>query len=297
MSVLTEAYAVPSRVIGVYRFLLHARGQRDTLDSLTRHLAPDSLGRRGERDGLGAEGGTGKEMVRKTVNECLAAKLLAEEGEALTLHPDLPEGARDPRRAELSLPLTLARLLITKQNDANHDLGLAIAWYLGLDVYAPPGNWPEVERILLDVGMKDALKLSDVRYHMLEDWLCYLGFAWTHDPGERRLVPDPTAHLRWRLPELFPGPAREPLPAVMARLAAVCPVFEEGLFRTRLRAGAGQAPNLLSTATALAWLRLRDEGTVELHHESDAPTLVLPDGDQTQLASHVTLVRAAEEGS
>jgi hypothetical protein len=42
------------------------------------------------------------------------------------------------------------------------------------------------------------------------------------------------------------------------------------------------------------WLRLRDEGAVELHHESDAATLLLPDGDQTEPVSHVTLVRGVE---
>ena len=293
MSVLTEAYAVPSRVLGVYRYLLHQRSQRDSLDSLTRHLAPDSLDRRRDRDGESTDKGAGKEMVRKTVNECVSAKLLVEDGDHLTFHPDLPEEARGPREGERRLPSTLTRLFFAKDNDDNHDLGLAIAWYLGLDAYAPPGSWPEVERILIDGGMKERLKLGDVRYHMLEDWLCYLGFAWKHAPGERRLVPDPTCHLRWMLPELFPGPDREPLPKVMSRLAELCPVFEGGLFRGRLGTRQDEEPNRLSTATALAWLRLQDEGIVKLDPESDAPTLVLPDGDRTQLASHVTLVRVA----
>src|SRR5207249_3172526 len=144
-----------SRVIGVYRYLLHARGQQESLESLTRHLAPDSLGLRGERDAEGSEEGAGQEMVRTTVNECLAAKLVAEEGGVLTLHPDLPGEARDALAEEEDLPLTLAKLLFAKEHDANHDLGLAIAWYLSLDAYAPPGSWHEVERIMIDTGMKE----------------------------------------------------------------------------------------------------------------------------------------------
>src|SRR4051812_4273872 len=117
MSVLTEAYAVPSRVLGVYRYLLHTRGQKESLESLTKHLAPDSLSRRGDREAAGADEGAGKEMVRKTVNECRGAKLLAQDEDTLTLHPELPEEARDPRTAEALVPLTLARLFFSAENE------------------------------------------------------------------------------------------------------------------------------------------------------------------------------------
>jgi hypothetical protein len=297
MSFLTVAYAVPSRVIGVYRFLLHARGQRESLESLGDHLAPKSLPLRGER-GADSEEGAGKDMVQKTVNECVTAGLLAHDGEDVCLHPNLSPKARDPRSGEAILPLTLAALCFSPTNDANHDLGLAIAWYLQLDVLRPPGSWPEVEQLLIQSGLDETLKLSDVRYHMLEDWLCYLGFGWAHVPGDRKLVPDPTVHLRCRLPELFPAsaPARQPFPMVAERLASLCPVFEGGAIRTRLGADGLEATKRLSNSTALAWLRLRDEGDIELHHESDAEVLILPDGDQSQPVSHVTIIRRGEEG-
>lgn len=294
MSVLTEAYAIPSRVVGVYRFVLHTRGQRESLESLTDHLAPKSLPVRGERV-AGGEDSAGKEMVRKSVNECLVAGLLSQDGDDLRLHPDLPREVRDPATGEAALPTALAKLFFAADNDANHDLGLAIAWYLSLDADAPPGTWPEVEKLLLDTGMKETLKLGDVRYHMLEDWLCYLGFGWTHVPSGRKLVPDPTAYIRRLLGCLFPTtlPDRQPLPAVMARLADACPVFEGGYLRSRVDAASDGATRL-SRATALAWMRLRDEGAVVLHHESDGQTLMLPDGDQAQPVSHVTVVRWGE---
>ena len=38
MSVLTEAYAVPSRLIGVYRYLLRCRGQKENADLINKLL-------------------------------------------------------------------------------------------------------------------------------------------------------------------------------------------------------------------------------------------------------------------
>jgi hypothetical protein len=140
------------------------------------------------------------------------------------------------------------------------------------------------------------LKLSDVRYHMLEDWLCYLGFGWTYSLGEKRLTPDPTGHLRSRLRSLLPGPARSrrPLGEVMALLAVSSPVFEGGFLRDQVSGTASDdGANRLSTSTALGLLRLRDEGFIELYHESDAATYLLPDGDQDQPFSHAALVQSA----
>ncbi len=306
MSLLTEAYAVPSVVRGVVRHVLHSRSQRASLDSLMTFLAPDAVethtrqlstaGRvlTSESDAE-AKKTTGKDRVRKTLNECLRMGLLTQEGEEITLAPCLPEEFRNPLTEDSWIPSAICGLIFDPSNESNHDLGLAIAWYLSLDAVAPPGTWPEVEKLLLDTGMKETLKLGDVRYHMLEDWLCYLGFGWTHVPSGRKLVPDPTAYIRRSLGGLFPStlPDRQPLPAVMARLADACPVFEGGSLRSRVDAASDGATRL-STATALAWMRLRDEGAVVLHHESDGQTLMLPDGDQAQPVSHVTVVRRRE---
>jgi len=296
VSVLKQAYAVPSRVIGVFRYLLHARGQREQRETLVKVLAPESLGRKADPQNQGDKEGAGRDMVEATVNECVAAGLLVDGDGGVTLCPDLPVQARDPKLGEPLLPLTLANLFFNTEREANHDLGLAIAWYLSLDAYSAPGNWAELEREMVSAGTKELLKLSDVRYHMLEDWLCYLGFGWTYSLGEKRLTPDPTNHLCARLNWLFPGPAqsKHSLGDVMSRLAVSSPVFEGGFLRDQVpRIENGGAANRLSTATALGLLRLRDEGYIGLYHESDAATYLLPDGDQDQLFSHAALVRSA----
>jgi hypothetical protein len=295
MSVLSEVYAVPSRLLGVFRYLLHARGQSESTDTLARILAPESLPRRADGASTGEEEGSGREMVRKTVNEAVAMGLLAEAEGEIRLHPGLPEDARDPEVAEGVFPVTLANLLFAKERSENHDFALALAWYLTQDACDAPGTWPDVDRALREQVGGDQLGMKTSNpYHMLEDWACYLGFAWTHALGDKTvLTPDPTAHLMLRLGELLPGKprVRHPFPEACSRLAQLCPVFEGGVFRAEVeRQWRPREQNQLSSVTALAWLRLRDEGYVELVHESDANTLILPDGDLSQTVSHVSML-------
>ncbi len=133
MSVITEAYAVPSRLIGVYRFLLRTKGRSETSDVIERTLSPESLVRTDDGEGQSEREGGGRDMVRKTVNECVAMGLLTESDGQVRLNPALPDSARNPATAEAMLPVTLARLFFVTERDANHDLGRQIAWYLAQD--------------------------------------------------------------------------------------------------------------------------------------------------------------------
>lgn len=78
----------------------------------------------------------------------------------------------------------------------------------------------------------------------------------------------------------------------MTRLAQVCPVFEGGFLRALIDKVLPREERRLSSTTALSWLRLRDEGVVDLSQESDALTLLLPDGDRIERYSHVKLLSA-----
>jgi hypothetical protein len=237
-------------------------------------------------------------MVRKTIGVGKAMRLFVEAEGVVRLHPELPPEAREPATGEATLPVTLARLCFVKDHPENHDFGLALAWYLTQDPYSAPGTWADVDRALRDQvgGDQLGMKISNP-YRMLEDWACYLGFAWTHAlSGKPVLTPDPTAHLRRRLHEVLPGKAgtRHPVGEATARLGQVCPVFEGGFLRAEVeRQWRAREENHLSGTTALAWLRLRDEGLVELRQESDAATVVLPDGDQAVPVSHLVLIPAA----
>lgn len=298
MSVLAQPYAVPSRVLGVYRHLLRSRGQRDAVDSLCRFLAPESLPRRGTT-AEGSEEGGGRDMVRETVNECVGMGLLARDGEeGVRLSPDLPPEGRKPESAEAVFPITLTSLFFARENQANHDLGVAIAWYLAQDAYDAPGNWPTVDEALRTQVGGDRLRITnDARYGNFEDWACFLGFAWTHTTREKTVMtPDPTLQLKLRLREVLPGKprVRHAVSEVVNRLAHLCPVLEGGFLRAEAEKYVpSREPQHLSAATALAWLRLRDEGYLDFSHESDANVYILPDGDRSVAVSHLALREAA----
>ncbi len=291
MSVLSEAYAVPSRVIGAYRYLLQARNRSESREALEAALAPESLRRAAAEEDR--EGG-GLKMAQATVRECLAMRLFEEDGGDVRLHPDLPETAREAG-GEQALPLLLSDLFFGPRRENNHDLGLVIAWYLTLDADDAPGTWDAVDKALRErVGGARFGVTNTTPYGMFEDWACYLGFAWKHalkvrDASRDAMTPDPTAQLRWRLPVLFQGRRNERhgLPELTARLGSACPVLEGGFLRQRVeeQVGAGE-PGSLSSATARAWLRLEEEGAVELVRESDAPALTLADGEDRRAVSH-----------
>jgi hypothetical protein len=299
VSVLSQPYAVPSRVLGIYRYLLRARGQHEAKEDLVALLAPDSLPRKtaAAEPGEEAEEGGGKDMVRKTLSECVAMGLLTETDGEVQVNPDLPKAARNQATAEQVLPLTLAALFFDQGRVANHDLGLAIAWYLCQDAYSAPHNWNTIDAYLREQVGGDRFGITNsTPYGMFEDWVCYLGFGWTHGLKDKSiLTPDPTEHLRRRLPELFGKPSVScSFVEITGRLGILCPVFEEGFLRKQVEAQlrpreAGQ----LSSATALAWLRLRDEGLVRLTRESDANLLVLPDGDRREAVSHAAWLKPA----
>lgn len=292
MSVLSEAYAVPSRVIGAYRYLLQARGQSEVRETLESVLAPESLRKAGGDDDR--EGG-GLKMAQATVRECIAMGLFAEEGDAVRIHPALAGSVQDG--SARSLPLLLSDLFFGPEREENHDLGLVIAWYLTLDADDAPGTWKTIDQALREKVGGDRFGVTNTTpYGMFEDWACYLGYAWKHadKAGGDAMTPDPTAQLRWRLPGLFQGRAgeRQGLQDLTARLAALCPVLEGGSLRRRVEQQLrGPEAGSLSSVTARAWLRLEEEGSVELVRESDASGLTLPDGEDRRFVTHVVWLR------
>lgn len=291
MSVLTDAnqYASSSRVRAVYRYLARAKDNREAREQLERRLSPESLVKGGDEDTAS------RAMIRGTINECLKMKLITGDGDDVTLNPDLPEEARRRPSGDASLPVLLAGLMMTTENDANANLCALVAWYLAQDAYAAPANWAEADVAIQRQGAAACLpEMNNARYSQFEDWICYLGFAWRHALGEKKvLTPDPTAYLRKSLAPFLEGERGRavPLGDFVKRLGASCPVFESGSFRNVVESALEprESDAHLSSCTSLALLRLKDEGIVELTTRGDAPVFVLPDGDRVQTYSHITL--------
>ena len=284
MSLLGQPYATPSRVRGVYRYLLHQGSSGEDKELLESILSPASLIGDGNRD-----------MIRGVINECLKMGLLTENGSRVAINKELPAAARDEATGDWLLPKTIAGLIFSRDHQENRELARAITWYLMQNVYDAPGNWEEVGTALKEqVGGNKFDITNDIRYGQFEDWIVYLGFAWKHD----RMIPDPTRYLRCQLPHIF-GRAgtRLLIGEVLERLAITAPVLEHGYLRRDVEASTtiGKLPTKdhLSTVTAFAWLRLEDDGYVSLEEQSDARVCILPQGEGTRRVSSITLLREA----
>lgn len=276
MSVLKTSLANPSRIQGIFKYLLHTKDQREKKEDLERILSPDKL----------VEGKSSpRPMFRDALNESLKCGLLIKEEDGLyiAINPDLPVNARNPKLGIQLLPSTLANLFFAANNEDEKDFGLNCAWYLTQDIYDAPGTWQEVEQRVSQQGVGDILKLSSDRlFDQLSDWMCYLGFAWSHTLKEgslkKILVPDPTVYIRRNLNQLFNGETGEKilLKDFIERLVINCPLFETGQLRETIEAKMSRQPNYLSTSTSFALFRLQDEGYIKLERESDADLLILP---------------------
>ncbi|MBA2747783.1 MAG: hypothetical protein H0U45_03350 [Tatlockia sp.] len=280
MSVLKTSLANPSRMQGLFRYLLYAKDQREKKEILEQVLSPDKL----------VEGKTSpRPMFRAALGESLKCRLLIEEDTYISINPNLPEEVRSVESGTQLLPNTLSNLFFASDNEDEKDFGYDCAWYLAQDIYDTSGTWQEIEEEVYEQEVGEFLKLSSDRlFDQVRDWMCYLGFAWSHkikdsNKTKRVLVPDPTVYIRRNLGLLFNKQTDEKMliNEFINRLAIKCPLFETGKFREAVEANIGLLPtNYLSKSTAFALFRLQDEGCIKLIRESDADLMLLPKANE-----------------
>ena len=284
MSLFENPSVSPSRLRGVYRFLLRAPDQREERERLGRLLMPEPM-----------LGGSGRATFDRTILEGCGMKLfeeVEEDGKTyVALHSGLPPETRDQERGEERLTDLFCDLLLDSENERNDELAHAIAWLLTRNPLDAAGEWDTARRALNQSGCDRVTGLSNAgRYRQLRYWVSFLGFAWQHEMDEQIiLVPDPTTLLRRSVERLFQEPGEwRSLPGVLRRLAEAFPVFEGGQYRDRIEELDGQREaQHLSRATAQAFLRLRDEGSIDLEERSDDPGMrIFPGSDGSQRFSH-----------
>lgn len=287
MSVFGNAEATPSRVAGVYRYLLRARGQRESKDTLERLMMPEPLLKKDDQERHP------RAMVRFALLEGVEMRLFQLDAEEYSVHPELPAAARAPGSAEARLGLTFSDLILNAENARNQDLAIVLSWYLSQEVGSAPGDWKSVERqVVAQTGEK--LGLNDASFGQVRDWSRAIGLAWGHsnpDADSRLwLVPDPTAQIRWRLPAIFVSVGmRMRIQDFVVALGRLCPVLETGAFREQMETRMGIVRGTrLSSSTAFALLRLQEEGLLELTLRSDADAMILPDGAEDVRVSEIT---------
>ncbi|PSN16988.1 hypothetical protein C7293_00215 [filamentous cyanobacterium CCT1] len=289
MSILKDPYVVPSRVKGVVRYLLAAKGQREKRETLEALLSPKALVSRGDDRQLS------RKMVQATIRECIKMGLVeeSEDGSEVAINPKL-------NLKENVLPSALAQLLLnTPELTENHDFARVLAWYMAQDFFVAPGNWAEAQKKLRDQVGEELLELNDARFGQFEDWSCYLGFGWRNTlSGNPVLVPDPTAYIRQSLSTLFEGVADKNIPfgEFINRLGKYCPVFETGTFREKIDDQLGDCEsNYLSSVTSVTLRRLEEEGKIKLERLSDITVSVLQDGVDSRI-SHITWIDQSVQG-
>ena len=291
MSVLKTGRATPSRMRGIFRYLLEAPKQRENKEKLTRLLSPHELS---EGRNKSAE----HPMFDAALRESIKCGLLIADNEDIAINFELPEASRHLQTGDKLLPDTLVELLFAADNKDEEDLGRLIAWYLAQDIYDAPDTWEKVEKLVAEQGVAESLDLkisSNTLSGQVEDWMCYLGFAWGHalDSNKKLVVAEPTAYLRRNLKDLFQGEAKAKLSIrdFIDRLAKKCPLFETGKFREQVEEKIGfRLPNHLSTSTAFALFRLEDDGCIKLIRESDADLFIFPSTDKEAGFSHIILM-------
>lgn len=287
MSILKDPYVAPSRVKGVVRYLLAAKGQREKRDTLEALLSPDALINKGEDRKIS------RNMVQSNIRECIKMGLLeeSEDGSVLSINPKL-------NLNEASLPSVLVQLLLnTPDYTENHDFARVLAWYLAQDFFEAPGNWPQAEHHLRTQIGTDLLGLNDTRFGQFEDWSCFLGFSWRNSlAGNPILVPDPTAYLRQSLDDLFEGVAnrKKTLGEFINRLGRHCPVFETGIFREEIEDQlGGRESNYFSSVTSMALRQLEEKKYIKLEMQGDGTVWVLQDGADNRLSDISWLDKAS----
>lgn len=286
MSVLRKVYATPSRVRGVYRFLLHSNGQKMVREHLEKAISPLSIQKEDDEKYL--------DMVRDTIDEMIYMQLLDEEEGVVSLSKQLPPELKDMEKGNNLLPFYILSLFVSKENDENYDIVRLLAWFLSQDIHDAPGTWEQVEKELdKQIGANKLECTNSSRYGQMEDWFvfCRMAMMYSVKGVTKRLAPDPTLYIEWLLPNVFHDTYTLTLPIMTDRLKEMLPVLEKGTFRNELNNTYNierMSDNYLSTVTSYSLLRLQDEGIIELSKKSDADTMILRDGGTELRFSHVS---------
>lgn len=299
MSVLKEgAYTSPGRVIGVYKYLLQARNQRENRERLYQILSPDDLLSKKGKNPLDSERLSKEEedkkksrdMIKTVVRQCINMGLLIENNEEVELNPKISI------KPERQIPSIIVSLFLSLDNPENHDFARVLAWYLAQDFHNAPGNWQAAEPLIIEqIGMNLLdFKFNEPRYGQFDDWSCYLGFSWRSalTKSSATTIPDPTVYLRNNLKNIFGDRVNQQIPFIefINQLGKYCPVFETGYFREEIEQQIYRKRNHLSTVTSMALRRLEGEREIEMEQLSDTPepVFILSDGDEEIRISHIT---------
>lgn len=288
MSIVTVAEAVPNRLLTIYATLL-ARSNGETRERLKAQMVPPSL--RGGRDNQSTA------VFDNSLREARAVGLVTEDGDNLIV----PTNAR-PESSQSEEEAFRARILRVLCDDAlandtgQSNVAPAMAWLLMQNPLRPV-PWSENPLPMLTRQLSGGVNFdlgNASRLQTLAYWARHLGFARLVGAGQVYIVPDPHDAISRLLPDVFDDDVALRASEFRKRLAAHCPVLEDGAVRNRVEQQAREDivrsnPQRLSRSTSLALLRLEACGRIELEQRSDAEVGILDLGTSERRFSHVVL--------
>lgn len=298
MSVITTVEAVPSRLRAFYAFF-RGRPKGEDAARVEHMLSPAPLRQPGKNEEAEGDEAGRANVYRNSLREALNLKLLEEEGDRLR-----PTGIVSGEATSLDeqfLRWVEPRLLDPAQAAVyeQRSVAYALAWLLMQSPLLPiPFAQNVATRIKREFSEEaDAFDLtSKERFQNLAYWAKYLGYATLLQ--DRCVVADPTLAMKRLLPGVFTHHTELRVDDFFRALAALVPVFEEGVIREELEGRSESqrgraASQRLSGSTSLALRRLSDAKIVELRELSDAGVRILDLGDVQQRVSHIALLKQA----
>lgn len=167
---------------------------------------------------------------------------------------------------------------------ANGWLAGAIGWLLcqaPLDPL-PFGSSAARNRLMSQMGSLDFGITNDSRWQNAVYWSRALGYAERAPMGDDMVVPDPTRAISRLLGGVLSPGVKTPLRKFLADLAEISPVLDGGRLRRQVENAAkiNHEDNEISASMALALIRLRQRGEIELIESSDADRITVDAGSK-----------------
>jgi len=162
---------------------------------------------------------------------------------------------------------------------ANGWLAGAIGWLLCQAPLAPLpfGTSAARNRLISQMGSLDFGITNDSRWQNAVYWSRALGYVERAPIGEDMVVPDPTRAISRVLGGVLTPGVQTPLRKLLADLAERSPVLDGGRLRREVENAAkiSHEANEISASMALALVRLRQRGEIELVESSDADRITV----------------------
>lgn len=290
--------AVPSRVVGVGRFLLSCKDGREQQAKVEAMMSPSTLKNAPEDGATAPITAPGEAMIRKVIRECCAMGLCSLQDGVLSLSPEASEAFPKARFDAEKMRVLLRRLILRLQPDANRDLGLVLTWFMEQDPLTfGIGKGDRRAALMAELRAQTGEGQLQVTNNNPADnfsyWAVYLGLGWKMSLGAantERLVPDPTPFLSRQLPDFLPLRETLPLSSFLEQLAFACPVFRGSEWHSELEQKGSLPPResqYLPPALAFAFKRLEEQSRLKLVFRGDADSLLLRFDGQTQNLSHL----------